>query len=60
MYSCVGTPRAHDEWLLVEAQCFGERGAKESDDGVVLRLVREAAKRVAVVGEVEAPTLRSD
>ena len=54
----VGTTCAHDQWFMFEAKCFRQRGAKLPHDGVVLGLVREATKSLAVIGQVEAPALR--
>jgi hypothetical protein len=58
VHASVGTTGTHDHWFLFESQCLGERGPKKSHDGVVLGLISEATKGLAVVGQVEAPPLR--
>jgi hypothetical protein len=58
VHATIGPSGANDEWLVFEAQCFGNSCAKEPHDRVVLGLVREATKGLTVVGQVEAPALR--
>jgi len=54
----IGTTGADDDRLFVQTECRGQRRAQQSDNGVVLRLIREPAESLAVIGQVEAPALR--
>src|ERR1035437_2717373 len=54
VHASVGATGTHDHWFLFETECFGERGTKKSHDGVVLGLISEATKGLAVVGQVKA------
>src|SRR5580693_4099918 len=56
VHASVGATGTHDDRLF-DLQCVRERLAKDADDRRELRLIGEAGKRVAVVGDVQTPPL---
>ena len=56
VHTTVGATGADDLWL-VDLQSGGEGFAKDANDRGELRLIGETGKRVAVVGDVQTPTL---